>query len=100
MDVDGPKVESNATHCGSFAIDTDSMVAKCRCENVTWRMNVALITHDFTPHGWHPLTIAESALRGLFVQERFYQNPGAVRLIRKLEAEFESNPLFFSIMEV
>lgn len=91
--------EGRCPNCtDSFQIDTDSFTAACRCEDVVWRLNLAVLTHDFPPHSWHPQTIAKDALLALFIRD--HSKPYDPQLMRDLEEEFGKREVFCSIMEV
>ena len=83
-----------------FLIKTDTLRATCRCEGVTWRMNVAIITHDFPPHAWHPETIRKTALRSLYARDWWRSGKESSKLLQDLQREFEEGAVFFSILEV
>jgi hypothetical protein len=65
---------------------------------VVWRLNLAVLTHDFPPHGWHPQSIAKSALTSLFI--RTLGKPQDPAFMRDLETEFGKREVFCAIMEV
>jgi hypothetical protein len=99
--------EGNAQWKGScpkcyagFLIKTDTLRATCRCKKVTWRMNVAVITHDFPPHPWHPETVRKQALRSLYAQNHWNASKASAKFLTDLEKEFEKDALFYSIIEV
>lgn len=98
---DNAQFEGTCPKChGSFLIKTDTLRATCRCESVTWRMNVAIITHDFPPHSWHPETIRKTALRSLHANNHWEPCKASAKLLMDLQAEFEDGALFCSILEV
>jgi hypothetical protein len=83
-----------------FKINTDTLRATCRCEGVTWRMNVAIITHDFPPHPWHPETIRKRALQSLYSRNHWNGTKESTKFLMDLQDEFEKSALYYSIIEV
>jgi hypothetical protein len=90
-------------HCpechNRFTITTKELVAKCKCQSVTWRLNIAIATHNIPPHSWHPETIRKSAIQSLLFQRDWNRCEESGKLWEKVVSEF-GKAAHNSIMEV
>jgi hypothetical protein len=98
-------------HCPTcyhkFLIATDTLVASCKCEGVTWRMNLSILTSDMAPHSWHPEAVRQAALRELHSRSSCpfgHHNPKycetCVKLWDLVKKEFDSESIYTALKQL